>query len=80
MPSHFEQASQMVREDDIRESIICGPDPQRNIDKINEYFSAGFDHVYIHQIGPDQEGFFRFYREQVMPKLDLEARAPVLTR
>jgi coenzyme F420-dependent glucose-6-phosphate dehydrogenase len=28
---------------------------------------AGYDHVYVHQIGEDQEGFFRFYREEVLP-------------
>jgi hypothetical protein len=27
-------------------------------------------HVYVHQIGPDQEGFFRFYEERILPELD----------
>ena len=34
-----------------------------------EYLDAGFDHIYIHQIGRDQEGFFRFWREQLGPRL-----------
>jgi hypothetical protein len=29
---------------------------------------AGFDHVYVHQIGPAQEQFFQFYTEKVLPK------------
>ena len=24
------------------------------------YLDAGFDHVYLHQVGPDQDGFLRF--------------------
>ncbi|MCA1691669.1 MAG: TIGR03557 family F420-dependent LLM class oxidoreductase [Actinobacteria bacterium] len=31
---------------------------------------AGYDHVYVHQVGPDQEGFFRFYEREVMPNWD----------
>ena len=29
---------------------------------------AGYDHVYVHQVGPDQDGFFRFYEEEVLPE------------
>jgi len=25
--------------------------------------------VYVHQVGPDQEGFFQFYERSVLPKL-----------
>ena len=69
MPVHFEQASAMVTEDDVAEVVACGPDPQRHLELIGTYLDAGYDHVYVHQVGPDQEGFFRFYREQVLPKL-----------
>jgi hypothetical protein len=31
---------------------------------------AGFEHVYVHQIGPDQEVFFRFYEREILPKLE----------
>jgi hypothetical protein len=30
---------------------------------------AGFDHVYIHQVGPDQESFFEFYQREILPEL-----------
>lgn len=38
---------------------------------IEAYLEAGFDEVYIHQIGTDQEPFLRFYRDGVIPKLAL---------
>ncbi len=69
LPSHFEEAAAMVDEDDIAESIVCGPDPQRHIDAIAEYVDAGYDHVYVHQVGPDQDGFFDFYERQILPEL-----------
>jgi len=30
----------------------------------------GFDHVYIHQVGPDQEGFFRFCEREILPQFN----------
>jgi G6PDH family F420-dependent oxidoreductase len=68
-PAHFEQAAQMVREEDVARMIICGPDPERHIAGIKAFTGAGYDHVYVHQIGPDQEGFFRFYEQEVPPTL-----------
>jgi G6PDH family F420-dependent oxidoreductase len=68
-PAHFEQAAKMVSEDDMADSVICGSDPDRHIEAIEKYADAGYDHVWIHQIGPEQEGFFRFYKEDVIPKL-----------
>lgn len=68
-PSLFEKAVETVREDDVADSIVCGPDAERHLEKIRKFEEAGYDHVYIHQVGPDQEGFFRFYKEQILPEL-----------
>ena len=68
-PALFEQASAMVPEDDVVETIVCGPDDQEHIEGITKFIEAGYDHVWIHQIGPDQEGFMRFYQDRVLPKL-----------
>lgn len=68
-PAHFEQAAKMVDEEDVAQTIICGPDPERHLAAINEFTEAGYDHVYIHQVGPDQEGFFRFFEQSILPKL-----------
>jgi G6PDH family F420-dependent oxidoreductase len=68
-PAHFEQAAKMVREEDVVQVIPCGPDPERHIAAVRKFAEAGFDHVYIHQIGSEQEGFFRFYEQEVLPKL-----------
>jgi G6PDH family F420-dependent oxidoreductase len=70
LPAHFEQAGKTVRPEDVAEVVVCGPDPERHRAEIRKYTDAGFDHVYIHQVGPDQDGFFRFYSEEVIPKID----------
>lgn len=69
LPSHFEEATELVTEEAIAENIVCGPDPERHIVAIREYVDAGYDHVYVHQVGPDQDGFFEFYERSVLPEL-----------
>jgi coenzyme F420-dependent glucose-6-phosphate dehydrogenase len=69
LPRHFEQAASMLDEDAVAEKVVCGPDPELHLDAIRTYADAGFDHVWIHQVGPDQEGFFRFYQREVLPKV-----------
>lgn len=65
----YEKACATVRPEDVAEKVTCGPDPERHLEAIREYADAGFDYVYIHQVGPDQEGFFRFYERELLPKL-----------
>jgi G6PDH family F420-dependent oxidoreductase len=69
LPSHFEAAATMVSESDIAEAIACGPDPEVHVEKIAEYLDAGYDQIYVHQVGADQDGFLRFYEREVMPAL-----------
>ena len=69
LPLHFEQAAKNVSEDDVAESVICGNNPQAYLDGIQAYIDAGYDHVYIHQVGPDQEGFFTFFQQHLQPEL-----------
>jgi coenzyme F420-dependent glucose-6-phosphate dehydrogenase len=68
-PEHFEQATEDVTPEDIAETIPCGPDPERYVEDIRAYEQAGYTHIYFHQIGYDQEGFFRFWGEELQPKL-----------
>ncbi|HEX2129483.1 MAG TPA: TIGR03557 family F420-dependent LLM class oxidoreductase [Solirubrobacterales bacterium] len=70
LPKHFEEATSWVNEDNIGDGIVCGPDPDRHVEAIREFIDAGYDHVYFHQIGPDQEGFLRFWERELAPRLE----------
>ena len=68
-PSNFEAATRTVREEDVAEMVPCGPDPARHADAVKEFVDAGFDHVALVQCGSDQEGFLRFWEEELRPLL-----------
>jgi G6PDH family F420-dependent oxidoreductase len=68
-PAHYEQAVGIVREEDVAEKVVCGPDADRHVDAVAEFLEAGYDHVYVHQFGPDQEGFIDFWSQEVLPRV-----------
>lgn len=70
LPAHFEQAVQDVTEDEVCEEMTCGPDPEQHMASIQEYVEAGMTHIYIHQVGPDQDSFFEFYQKEILPRFN----------
>jgi len=69
LPRHFEQAAEMLDAGEVDEQLPTGPEVEPYLEAIGRYADAGFTHVYLHQIGPDQEGFFRFWEEELAPKI-----------
>jgi coenzyme F420-dependent glucose-6-phosphate dehydrogenase len=69
IPEHYQAAAALLTADDVAETVICGPDPEQHLEAIREYEQAGFTHVYVHQVGRDQEAFFRFYADEILPEL-----------
>jgi G6PDH family F420-dependent oxidoreductase len=67
--AHMEQASSIVTEEMVADPIPTGPDPEPYVASLREYAEAGYDVVYLHQIGEDQAGFLRFLAEEVRPHL-----------
>jgi coenzyme F420-dependent glucose-6-phosphate dehydrogenase len=70
LPRHFEQLTEDMPSTMISSSggVTCGPSAKIHIDAIQKFVAAGFDHVYIHQIGHDQEEFLRFAKAEILPE------------
>jgi coenzyme F420-dependent glucose-6-phosphate dehydrogenase len=69
VPADFEAVAALVTEEQVAEKIVCGADPDRHLARIDEFAAAGFDHVHVHQVGADQETFFRLYEDELLPRL-----------
>ena len=69
LPRHFEEASANVTPDDLKEQVPVGPDPDRYVEEVRRLEEVGYTHVYFHQIGRDQDGFFRFWRDELQGRL-----------
>src|SRR5258708_14566755 len=54
-PPQFMASSQVVTPEMLGRQMALGPDPEQHMRQIAAFAEAGFDHVYVHQAGPDQE-------------------------
>jgi hypothetical protein len=68
-PKHFEQASELVTDRMTRESTTCGRDAEAHVAAFQPYADAGFDDVFIANMGPHYRDFFDLYRDEVLPRL-----------
>jgi G6PDH family F420-dependent oxidoreductase len=68
MPAHYEAACAPVTEDMVAAAVPCGPDVEQHVAKIQAFVDAGYDEVYVNQIGDDQEGFLKFMKDEVLPR------------
>jgi G6PDH family F420-dependent oxidoreductase len=66
-PRHFEQASTLVTAEMVADVLPTGPDPKKYLETVAQYADAGYDEVYVQQIGPRQEEFFEFWQREVAP-------------
>jgi G6PDH family F420-dependent oxidoreductase len=74
LPRHFEQAATAVQDDDLRGAAITGTEVAPYVERVGALRRAGFTHVFLHQVGPDQDGFFGFADDRLLPAL--RAAAP----
>ncbi len=70
--THFEQVAQLVTVQDASDGIPCGPDVDAIVDLAGRYVDAGYDHLYFHQIGPDQHSFIELWRSTLEGQLRTE--------
>jgi G6PDH family F420-dependent oxidoreductase len=64
----FAAAVETVTEDDVARHVTCGPDPETHLAAIRRLVGAGFTTIYLHQVGPQQAGFFDFCRSELIPR------------
>ena len=68
-PSDFDAVSESVTVEQAAGGTPCGPDPEPVLELVRTWERAGFDNLAFHQVGPDQDGFFRFWEDELRPRL-----------
>lgn len=69
MPQDFDEVGEFVREDDLAAHIRISADPERHIEWLKEALEIGFDEIYLHNVGTNQEAFVDMFGRSVLPEL-----------
>ena len=70
-PEHFEQATELVTLEATRESVVAGNDPTEHLEQIQKYADAGYDELYLANMGPHYLDMIAFYGEEVLPRREV---------
>jgi probable non-F420 flavinoid oxidoreductase len=65
----FDTAGSFVRPEDLRSSVIVSADPDEHVRRLQEFVDLGFDRIYLHHVGKEQERFLDVFGERVLPRL-----------
>jgi len=68
-PKHFEQASQLVTRESTASSVVAGPDVKAHVEQLRSYVDAGYDEVYVANMGPHYLDMIAAYGAEVLPEL-----------
>lgn len=68
-PEQFEAAAANVRPEDVDGPVLISSDPGRHAQWLRELLDLGFDSVFLHHVGADQERFIQAFGEKVLPEL-----------
>lgn len=66
-PAQFDEAARFVRPEDVRESVLVSSDVDQHIEWLDRYAQIGFDGIYLHHVGQQQDEFIRVFGEKVLP-------------
>jgi probable non-F420 flavinoid oxidoreductase len=65
----FDLAAQHVSPEALRDIVLVSSDTARHVEVLRELAELGFDEIYLHHVGRDQERFIDVFGEHVLPEL-----------
>jgi probable non-F420 flavinoid oxidoreductase len=68
-PAHFDAATANVTADDLEGASVMSSDLGRHAAHLAELRDVGFDRLYLHHVGKEQDRFIDVFADKVLPEL-----------
>jgi G6PDH family F420-dependent oxidoreductase len=68
-PVNFDAATALITADHLRDQFGCGPEVERHVEIARPFVQSGYDHLALINAGPDMDGFFDFFTQELAPEL-----------
>jgi G6PDH family F420-dependent oxidoreductase len=72
-PEDFQAMAKLVRPENYVNRVFISNDPKEHLTYIQKYADFGFDEIYVHNVGRNQEEFIEVYGEHVVPHVKAKA-------
>lgn len=70
-PEDFANIAKLVGIESFANRMLISADLDEYVDALQNYVEMGFDEIYLHNVGRNQEAFIRTFGEKVLPRLKL---------
>jgi alkanesulfonate monooxygenase SsuD/methylene tetrahydromethanopterin reductase-like flavin-dependent oxidoreductase (luciferase family) len=67
----FDVLGESIRPEDVRDAVLVSSDPKQHAAWIADLAELGFEAVYLHHVGQEQQRFIEVFGAQVLPELDI---------
>ena len=67
-PAAFDQAASFVRPEDVDGPVRVSADPGRHVEWLAADLELGFERLYLHNVGVDQDRFIEVFARDVLPE------------
>ena len=68
-PADFDRAAEHVRPKDLDEHVVISASTAEHIDRIAAFAELGFEEIYLHNVGRNQQSFIEAFGTHVLPAL-----------
>jgi probable non-F420 flavinoid oxidoreductase len=69
LPEHFDAAAEFVTPSDVEGPVLISSDLSRHTTWLSELAELGFERLYLHHVGQDQQRFIDAFGAKVIPEL-----------
>jgi len=70
-PEDFANIAKLVRLENYVNRMLISADLDEHVEMLQRYVEMGFDEIYLHNVGRNQESFIKTFGEKVLPRLNL---------
>ena len=73
-PDAFDAATADATPDDVARTVQVSSDPARHLERLSGLVDVGFDRIFLHHVGTEQDAFIDAFGEHVVPALKVVGR------
>ena len=70
----YDAVGELVSPERVEQSVRVSADPARHAGWIQEYIDLGFDEIYLHHVGQEQDEFIDVFGAKVLPQLPVTGK------